>query len=71
MQLRLILKRMTLMKNSTIFGSVVKGPSFKQGQKVTQDDIIAAIDRLYDKRFPVVPNARKDDQKAGSSKKKR
>lgn len=59
------------MKNSTVFGSVVKGPNFKQGQKVTQDDIIAAIDRLYDKRFPVIPNARKSDQKVASKGKKK
>lgn len=59
------------MKNSTIFGSVVKGPNFKQGQKVTQDDIIAAIDRLYDKRFPVILNARKSDQKGTSKGKKK
>jgi len=59
------------MKNSTIFGSVVKGPNFKQGQKVTQDDIIAAIDRLYDKRFPVIPNARKDSAKPAPKGKKK
>lgn len=58
------------MKNDLVFGSVVKGPNFKQGQKVTQDDIIAAIDRLYDKRFPVVPNAKKDNTKSSNSKKK-
>lgn len=59
------------MKNSVVFGSVVKSPTFKQGQKVTQDDIIAAMDRIYDKRFPVIPNARKDTKNTSSPKGKR
>ena len=59
------------MKNSLVFGSVVRSPTFKQGQKVTQDDIIAAIDRVYDKRFPVVPNARKDTKNTALPKSKK
>lgn len=58
------------MKNSVVFGSIVKSPTFKQGQKVTQDDIIAAMDRIYDKRFPVVPNAKKDSKTSSPKRKK-
>jgi len=46
-------------RKSDIYGEVVKSPTFKQGQKVGIDDLIAAIDRTYDKRYPVVPGAKK------------
>jgi len=59
------------MKNSTIYGSVIKAPNFKQGQKVGPEELIAAIDRLYDKRYPVVPNARKGEQQQTKVKKKK
>lgn len=57
------------MKNSVIFGSVVKDPNFKQGKKVEQDDFIAAINRIYDKRYPIVPNAKKDIKTSKGRKK--
>lgn len=53
-------------KKSDVYGEVVKSPNFKPGQKVTMDDMISAVDRLYDKRFPVVP----DVQKKTTTKKK-
>lgn len=46
------------MQKSNIFGEVVRDPNFRQGQKVNADQMIDAIDRLYDKRYPVVPNAK-------------
>lgn len=50
------------MKNIDVFGSLVKDPAFKTGKKVSTNDLIAAIDRIYDKRYPVVPNARKSNK---------
>lgn len=58
------------MKNTTVLSSLVKDPNFKQGQKVGQDELIAAIDRIYDKKYPVVPNAKKDQTKSVNRKKK-
>ena len=58
------------MKNTTVLSSLVKDPNFKQGQKVGQDELIAAIDRIYDKKYPVVPNAKKDQTKPVNRKKK-
>ena len=58
------------MRTSTIYGSVVQDPNFKQGQKVGTDELIAAIDRVYDKRYPVVPDAKKGAQKPKGKKKK-
>lgn len=54
------------MRKTDIYGEVVKSPTFKQGQKVGFDDLLAAIDRVYDKRYPVVPNAKK--KTVGSTK---
>lgn len=58
------------MRNSTIYGSVIKDPNFKQGKKVGPDDLIAAIDRIYDKRYPVVPDVKKGEQQPKGKKKK-
>ena len=58
------------MKNTTVLGSLVKDPNFKQGKTVGQDDLIAAIDRIYDKKYPVVPNAKKDQTGSANRKKK-
>lgn len=58
------------MRNSTIYGAVIKDPNFKQGQKVGTAELIAAIDRVYDKRYPVVPNAKKGEQQIKGKKKK-
>lgn len=58
------------MKNTTVYGEVVRDPAFKQGQKVGQEQLIAAIDRVFDKRFPVVPNARKSERITSTKRKK-
>lgn len=59
------------MRNTVVYGEVVKDPTFKQGQKVGQEQLIAAIDRVYDKQFPVVPNARKGDRTPTKGKKRK
>lgn len=62
---------MISLKNTILYGSVVKDPNFKQGKKIGHDELIAAIDRIYDKRYPVIPNARKDSQNTTSGKSKK
>ena len=36
----------------------MKDQTFKQGKKITHDEMITAIDRLYDKRYTIIPNAK-------------
>ena len=45
-------------QKSSVFGEIIKDASFKQGKKVGYEDMVAALDRMYDKKYPVIPNAR-------------
>lgn len=47
------------MGKANVFNEMTKSPSYKKGKPVTREQYVEAVDRIFDKKFPVIPNARK------------
>jgi len=42
-----------------ILNSITKTSTYKKGKPVTQEQYIEAVDNLFNKKFPIIPDTRK------------
>lgn len=56
------------MSVADVYNEMSKTSVYKKDKPVTQEQYLEAVDNLFNKKFPIIPNARKEDKKVDKKK---